>query len=394
MDRRIWLLAGAQFAAATGAYAFTGLLARLAEDLGVSLATAGQLAAAYALTYALTGPIVAALTARLDRRLLLTLGLGLIALFNLATALAPDFTTALWLRIATGLAATLVLPGVAAAMLVPPEQRGRAIAHVLAGLTFAFSLGIPLGTALGGWVGWRGTFVFSGLIAGAAALGVRFGLPALPSTDRGGAGSLGLAFKKDILLVLGTTWLSFAGLFCIAAYLGPIVTAITGIEGSGIGMIQAFVGLGSIGGIALAGRIATVAGPRVPVALFLLLTTALTGYSALLTLTPSIWLALPLALCVFSGSLALFAIAPLVQARLMGLAPQDRAVAIALNGAVTFAGQGSGAAYGGVVIAELGLAATGLAGALASAAGAALAWPAFAQRREAPPARAAAAERP
>ena len=45
MDRRIWLLSGAQFAAATGAYAFTGLLASLAADLGVSVAAAGQLVA-------------------------------------------------------------------------------------------------------------------------------------------------------------------------------------------------------------------------------------------------------------------------------------------------------------------------------------------------------------
>jgi predicted MFS family arabinose efflux permease len=55
MDRRIWLLTGAQFASATGAYAFTGLLAPLADELGVSLASAGQLSAAYALTYAIAG---------------------------------------------------------------------------------------------------------------------------------------------------------------------------------------------------------------------------------------------------------------------------------------------------------------------------------------------------
>lgn len=100
MDRRIWLLTAAQFASATGAYAFTGLLANLAADLGVSLATAGQLAAAYALTYAIAGAPVAALTARLDRRAMLVWGLGLVAALNIATAFATDFTTALMLRVA------------------------------------------------------------------------------------------------------------------------------------------------------------------------------------------------------------------------------------------------------------------------------------------------------
>ncbi len=377
MDRRIWLLTGAQFAAATGAYAFTGLIARMAEDLGVSLATAGQLASAYALTFALAGPLIAAVTARVDRRLLLTVGLGLITLLNLATAMVPDFTTALVLRVVTALAAALVLPAVAASMLVPVAQRGRAIAMVMAGLTLAFSFGIPIGTAIGGALGWRATFVFSGSLAGVAALAVWFGLPRLPSTDRGGAGSLRMALRPDIMAVLCTNWLAFAGLFCIAAYLGPIVTGTTGIEGSGIGAVQVFVGLGSLVGIGFGGRLADSGGARVPVALFLVLAAALVGYSVLLTQPPAFWHVVPLSLLVFVGSAALFALAPLVQARLMGLAPQDRSVALALNGAFILGGQGSGAAYGGVVIAAAGLAWTGLAGAVLALAGAALALRAY-----------------
>ncbi len=377
MDRRIWLLTAAQFASATGAYAFTGLLARLAEDLGVSLATAGQLAAAYALTYAIAGAPVAALTARLDRRAMLVWGLGLVAALNIATAFATDFTTALLLRVAAGLAVTLVMPGVAASMLVPPEQRGRAIAIVLSGLTLAFSLGIPLGTAIGGVVGWRGCFIFSGTLSAIAALGVQFGLPRLPSTDRGGAASLGIILKPAIASMLGTTLLAFAGLFCIAAYLGPIVTATTGITGSGIGAIQVFIGIGSLGGIALGSRVAGLPGARVPVMLFLLLAAALVGYTALMLTPQAFWHAAPLALCVFAGSLALFALAPLVQTRLMHLAPQDRAVAIALNGATTFAGQGAGAAYGGIVIGAAGLPWTGAAGAMLAVAGAVLGLRAF-----------------
>lgn len=70
-------------------------------------------------------------------------------------------------------------------------------------------------------------------------------------------------------------------------------------------------------------------------------------------------------------------VAPLVQARLMGLAPQDRSVALALNGAFILGGQGGGAAYGGAVIAAAGLAWAGLAGAVLALAGAALALRAY-----------------
>jgi DHA1 family inner membrane transport protein len=380
MDPRIWLLTAAQFASATGAYAYTGLLAPLADDLGVGLATAGQLAAAYALTFALLGPIAAALTARVERRALLSIGLGFAAAFNLLSAFVPDFATALMLRVAAGIAATLVLPGVAATMLVPPEQRGRAIATVLSGLTFAFALGIPLGTAIGAWVGWRGTFLFSSGLAALAAIGILVGLPRLPSTDRGGALSLGIALRPDILSVLGTSFLAFAGLFCIAAYIGPIVTATTGMEGAGIGAIQVFIGLGSLVGILLGGKLSERRGAAVPVRLVLLLAAALLGYAALLSLPPALWHAAPLALCVFSGAVALFALAPISQARLVGLAPQDRSVALALMGAVTFAGQGAGAAMGGAAIGAFGLVATGVVGSLAAMLGALLARRAYAER--------------
>jgi DHA1 family inner membrane transport protein len=380
MNPRIWLLTGAQFASATGAYAYTGLLADVARDLDVSLATAGQLAAAYALTFAVLGPISAALTARVDRRALLAIGLGFVAAFNLLSAFVPDFSSALMLRVAAAIAATLVLPGVAATMLVPPEQRGRAIATVLSGLTFAFALGIPLGTALGAAVGWRGTFLFSAALAGVAALGLLVGLPRLPSTDRGGALSLGIAFKPDILSVLGTSFLAFGGLFCIAAYIGPIVTATTGMTGSGIAAIQVFIGLGSLAGIALGGRMASRDGAAVPVRLVLLLAAALLGYAGLLALPPAAWHAGPLALCVFCGAVALFALAPISQARLVGLAPQDRAVALALMGAVTFAGQGAGAAMGGAAIGAFGLVATGIVGSATAILAALLARRAYAAR--------------
>jgi predicted MFS family arabinose efflux permease len=251
------------------------------------------------------------------------------------------------------------------------------MANVLAGMTFAFSLGIPLGTAIGGWFGWRACFVFGGGIALLAAVAVRAGLPPLPSTDRGGAGSAGRVMRPDLLLVLAASLLSFAGLFCIAAYLGPIVTATTGIEGAGIGAIQAFVGIGSIAGILIGGRAAMRGGPKVPTALMLLLAAALLGYSSLLAFPPALWHAAPLAACVFAGSAALFALAPIMQTRLITLAPEDRAVALALSGAVALGGQGVGAAYGGAVIAAAGLAWTGVAGAMLAGLGAVLAWKAF-----------------
>ena len=55
------------FRTGTAEYLVAGVLPQLAEDVSVSIATAGQTVTAYALGVAIGGPIVTALTARLPR---------------------------------------------------------------------------------------------------------------------------------------------------------------------------------------------------------------------------------------------------------------------------------------------------------------------------------------
>lgn len=153
---RLFALAGASFAMGTEAYVYVGHLSALSRDLGVGIAEAGLLAAAFAITYAISAPVLAATLARIDRRTMIVAGLFGIGLFNLAAAATPNFAILLCLRIACGLAAGLVGPSssTVAAMLAPPDKRGRAMAVVLAGLTLAFVLGIPLGSVIGAIGGW------------------------------------------------------------------------------------------------------------------------------------------------------------------------------------------------------------------------------------------------
>jgi predicted MFS family arabinose efflux permease len=97
-------------------------------------------------------------------------------------------------------------------MLVPPEQRGRALAIVVAGLSSATALGAPLGTFIGGWLDWRATMWFVAIVGTVSAMGVAWCLPDTPNSP---AVSLtrGLAPLGDarVLLTLLTTWLVYAG---------------------------------------------------------------------------------------------------------------------------------------------------------------------------------------
>lgn len=137
-----------------------GLLPLISDGLGISPSMAGQLVTAYALGSVL-GVIPATIATRGWRRrnvLLLTI-LGFL-LFNSITALSSQFWVILVARFCAGISAGLawsLLAGYARRM-VAPQQQGQALAVAMVGTPIALSLGVPLGTWLGGVFGWRVTF--------------------------------------------------------------------------------------------------------------------------------------------------------------------------------------------------------------------------------------------
>src|SRR3546814_353123 len=152
----VWLALGT-FAIGTESFLVAGLLPDIAADVGVSLDSAGHLIGWFAATYAVAAPIMAALTGRFERRAVLLLSLAVFTAANLAAAFAPDFHTLLILRIGMAVFACLYTPaaGALAGAMVPPEQRGRALSIVVAGLTVATAGGVPFGAAFGDLFGWR-----------------------------------------------------------------------------------------------------------------------------------------------------------------------------------------------------------------------------------------------
>jgi MFS transporter, DHA1 family, inner membrane transport protein len=377
-DKRIWVLALAGFATGTEAFVYAGHLNALARDTKVSLAVAGQLAAAFALTCAIAGPVVAGWAGRFDRRATIAVGLGLIGALNLLAAWQSSFAALIVIRILCGIAAGLVGPisSVAVAEIAPPEQRGRAMALTLGGVTLAFVLGVPMGSVIGDWFGWRGTFVFAGLVALSMAALTMVALPKLPARSNPTPIVFGDIASAPILLNLAMTLIGFTAAFTIVAYIGPLATAIAGLTGSGIGAVQALIGIGSILGIVIGGRSAD--GPyarRVLIISFAIAALSALSYTILLSsqvtaealgpaeAVPFLTIAVMIIGMVIGAS-ALFTRIPIIQTRLAGAArPQARPVVFALNGSMVFFGQGLGAVIGGGAIHAGGLAAIGIAAA-------------------------------
>lgn len=138
-----------------------GLLPQISSGLGVSNALAGQLVTLYAV-----GSLVAAIpltsaTQGWRRRPVLLLSIVGLLVFNTVTAVSTEYSLTLIARFLAGVSAGLAWGMIAgyARRMVTGRLQGRALALAMVGTPLALSLGVPVGTFLGGLVGWRTAFM-------------------------------------------------------------------------------------------------------------------------------------------------------------------------------------------------------------------------------------------
>lgn len=134
-----------------------GLLPKIAQDLGVKEALAGQLVTLYAIGSLLAAiPLTTATRGWRRRRLLLLCIIGFLV-FNTITALSSFYMLTLVARFFAGVSAG-VLWGMTAGYarrMVPDSLKGKAMAVAMIGTPLALALGVPLGTFFGTYTGWR-----------------------------------------------------------------------------------------------------------------------------------------------------------------------------------------------------------------------------------------------
>lgn len=356
MNPRVFVLTLCTFAFGSAAFIFAGLLEDLARDLGVTTGVAGQLQTAYVLTSAVLGPVAAWALGRLDRKLVVILGLSTGLILHIACSFAPDFQSLLILRALAGLAGAMSAPAasVAAASLVPPERRGSALAMVSGGLTLAFVIGIPLGSVVGSFYGWRATFLVAAALAAIALTAVVFFLPRVPAPPRRVGGSIEVPALWPLYL---TSFLTFAANMTLNLYIAPIVRVGAGVTGPGVGFFQAMIGVGSIIGLWLGGRAADRdAGKAWILQGFAIQAVAMSvhfaaTHHALPAGLPSQAL---VALAIVLAATALFSMTPVIQSRLISMT-HGAPVALALNGSVIATGQALGSAVGGAALQAFGV---------------------------------------
>lgn len=211
-------LAVGGFAIGTTEFATMSLLPFFARDLHIDEPTAGHVISAYALGVVVGAPLIAIASARMTRRTLLILLMGVFAVANGLSALAPTYHWLLLFRFLSGLphGAYFGIAALVAASLVPLDRRTQAVGRVLAGLTVATIVGVPFANWLGRALGWRWAFVLVSLLAVLTAILVAVCAP----RDRVDASAsplreLGALKRAQVWLTLATGAIGFGGLFAV-----------------------------------------------------------------------------------------------------------------------------------------------------------------------------------
>lgn len=83
------------------------------------------------------------------------------------------------------------------------------------------------------------------------------------------------------------TLTGFAATFCVTAYLGPLLGALLGFSGAGVGAMQALVGVGAMAGVVLGGRWPDRSSAWAPLLTSFLLSAAMLSLFGLLRLLPA-----------------------------------------------------------------------------------------------------------
>ena len=171
MTPALFALFAAAFAIGTSEFVIAGILPAVSTDLAISIPTAGLLVSLYALGVAIGGPLLATFVGRFPRKRMLLIYVAIFIVGYAYCALAPNYPALLTARVVISLihGAYFGTAMVVATSVVDANRRGFAVALILAGLTVANIIGVPIGAAIGNAFGWRMTFWAVALL-GIAAL--------------------------------------------------------------------------------------------------------------------------------------------------------------------------------------------------------------------------------
>ncbi|TGB16335.1 MFS transporter [Streptomyces sp. MZ04] len=316
----VYLLGFSLFAMGSAEFLLAGVLPAVADDLDVSLSSAGMLITAFAVGVVVGGPPFAVLSLRWPRRTALVATQAVFAA-GVAAGLLGDYQVLLVTRVVSGIAYAgfFAVASVTAISLVTPDRNARASGVVVSGLSLAMVAGGPAGTLLSHFTDWRGGFWAVVVLTVAGMAGCLLGLPA----TRSGASSavapcvsaeLATMRRPALWSMLAITVLTTAAYMISFNYLAAMLTDITALPEVWVPAILALFGIGSFVGLSIGGRVSD----RRPHLALLTGATAIVLLSVVLVAAvEEVWAVVP---TVFLLGVAAFVLNPAIYGRVFAIA--------------------------------------------------------------------------
>lgn len=341
-----------------------GLLTDIAADFGKTESETGLLISVYAWFVAVMSLPLMILASRMELKRLMLLISAVFAVCQCLSWLSSSYAMLMVSRIGVACCHSIFWSIVSpmAVRIVPNGRKALALSTIVTGSAVAMILGLPLGRAVGLWIGWRMTFLSVGVFAACILLFMAFTLPSLPSRGKFAARRLPALLGNRALVALYVfTLVWVVGYYTAYSYIEPFLAKVAGMPEDHITLTLMLFGVAGI----LAGQIFTrfygrgplrfigVASVGMTACLFLLLPAA--GAMTAVVVVSLLW-----GVCNTCCNVA-------SQSELIAMTPQqDTAVAMSIYSGIFNLGIGTGAAIGGVVCSVASVGWVGVVGGLCS----------------------------
>ncbi|WHO82737.1 MFS transporter [Rhizobium leguminosarum] len=254
---------GGVFALSLGAFALiasefmpVSLLTPIAADLQITEGQAGQAISVSGAFAVLTSVLISAVAGQLDRKLVLLVLTGLMIVSGTIVAVAPNYAIFMVGRAFVGIAigGFWSMSAATAMRLVAKDQVPKALSILNGGNALATVIAAPLGSFLGGVIGWRGAFFFVVPIAAIVFVWQLFSLPSMKTeTQTSVVGVFSILKRPVVALGMAAVSIFFMGQFALFTYLRPFLETGEHLDVSTLSFVLLMMGVTGFIGTSLIG---------------------------------------------------------------------------------------------------------------------------------------------
>lgn len=245
-----------------------GILPLLAERFGITISHAGLLISMFALAVAFSGPVMPLLFSGIDRKKVMLLVLGLFSIGNIISIFTDNFTVALLARVIPAVFHPVYcsLAFSVAGTSVPEQDRLKAVAKVIVGVSAGMVLGVPISSFVASNFSLdaaMAVFAAGNLLAFAATL---LFVPSLPVAERVSyKEQLGLLKRPVLILsIIGIIFMNGA-VFGVFGFFSGYLESVTKLSRNTISGVLLIYGAANIAGNVLGGHLLSKAPVRTAV---------------------------------------------------------------------------------------------------------------------------------